>query len=144
MGPQQTSLDERRILLVEDDDRIIDFMQRGLAAEGIRVDVALAKAPALHLTESHRYDAIILDIFLGDDDGLELCRILRERSIDTPVLVMTAKDCLELREASRKAGASAYLPKPFSFEDLLGTLKSFQPASESENPHGTMPQGTPS
>ena len=142
MGSQQTSLDDRRILLVDDDDRIINFMQRGLEAEGLQVDVASANDQALHLTESHRYDAVILDIFLGNDDGLELCRILRERSIDTPVLVMTAKDCPELREAGRQAGASAYLPKPFSFEDLLGTLKSFQPASECEAPHGTTPPGT--
>lgn len=133
MGPQQTSLDEKRILLVEDDDRIIDFMQRGLEAEGFQVDVASAKAPALHLTTSHRYDVIILDIFLGDDDGIELCRVLRERSIDTPVLVMTAKDSEETRRASEEAGADAYLPKPFAFEDLLAMINGLEGAGTSSD-----------
>jgi len=122
MDRQVSSHDHKRILLVEDDLRIINFMQRGLEAEGITLDVASAKTPAIHLTESRRYDTIILDIYLGDDDGLDVCRTLRQRSIDTPVLVMTAKDSTELREASVKAGATAYLPKPFSFEDLLSTL----------------------
>ena len=114
----------KRILLVEDDVRIVNFMQRGLEAEGFRLDVASAKAPALHLAESNCYHAIILDVYLGDDNGLDICRILRQRSNNTPVLVMTAKDCAELREASGQAGSNAYLPKPFSFDDLLSTLSS--------------------
>lgn len=113
----------KRILLVEDDVRIVNFMRRGLEAEGMTLDVAWAKAPALQLAESHRYDAIILDIYLGDDNGLELCRNLRQRAITSPILTMTAKDSMELREASVQAGASAYFAKPFSFDDLLNTLE---------------------
>ncbi len=113
----------KRILLVEDDIRIVNFMRRGLEAEGMTLDVAWAKAPALKLAESHRYDAIILDIYLGDENGLELCRSLRQRAITSPILTMTAKDSMELREASVRAGASAYFAKPFSFEDLLNTLE---------------------
>jgi DNA-binding response OmpR family regulator len=123
MERQLPSRDNRRILLVEDDGRIINFMQRGLEAEGMTLDVVSAKTPALQLTESRRYNTIILDIYLGDDDGLDICRTLRQRSINTPVLVMTAKDSKELREASVKAGANAYLTKPFSFDDLLSTLE---------------------
>ena len=115
--------ENRRILLVEDDRRIIDFMQRGLEAEGMVLDVVSAKTPALMLAQYRRYNIIILDIYLGDDDGLDVCRTLRQRSIKTPVLVMTAKDSLELRVASVKAGANAFLPKPFSFDDLLSTLE---------------------
>ena len=128
MERQLPSRDNRRILLVEDDGRIINFMQRGLEAEGITLDVVSAKIPALQLTESRHYNAIILDIFLRTDDGLDICRTLRQRSIDTPVLVMTAKDSMELREASVTAGANAYLPKPFSFDDLLSTLENMRQA----------------
>ena len=128
MERQPPPLDNKRILLVEDDSRIINFMQRGLEAEGMVLDVVSAKTPALHLAESRHYNSIILDIYLGDDDGLDVCRSLRQRSIHTPVLVMTAKDSMELREASVKAGANAYLPKPFSFDDLLSTLAKMRQA----------------
>ena len=124
MEPQRSLLDDMRILLVEDDTRIVNFMQRGLEAEGFRLDVTSAKAPALHLAETNCYHAIILDVYLGDDNGLDICRTLRQRSNNTPVLVMTAKDCAKLREASEQAGTNAYLPKPFSFDDLLSTLSS--------------------
>ena len=134
-------LDNKRILLVEDDNRIVNFMQRGLEAEGITLDVVSAKTPALHLAESRRYNTIILDIYLGDDDGLDVCRTIRQRLIDTPVLVMTAKDSMELREASVKAGANAYLPKPFSFDDLLSTLEKMLQAYLTV--HNAVPMGLP-
>jgi DNA-binding response OmpR family regulator len=114
--------DTMRILLVEDDQRIAGFMQRGLAAEAYEVDLAVGKAQALALTEACPYDAIILDIFLGVDDGLDICRVLRQRSMRTPILIMTAKDSAETRRASEEAGADAYLPKPFPFDDLLATI----------------------
>ena len=77
----------------------------------------------LSTTETHTYEVIVIDIFLAQDDGLDACRTLRQRAIKTPVLVMTAKDSMELREASVNAGATAYLPKPFSFDDLLNALE---------------------
>ncbi|NWF72732.1 MAG: response regulator [Nitrospirae bacterium] len=141
MELQRPLLDNKRILLVEDDNRIVDFMQRGLEAEGMTLDVVSAKTPALHLAESRRYNTIILDIYLGDDDGLDVCRNIRQRLIDTPVLVMTAKDSMELREASVKAGANAYLPKPFSFDDLLSTLEKMLQAYLTV--HKTVPMGLP-
>lgn len=113
-----------RILLVEDDERIVGFMKRGLEAEEYEVDLASGKAQTFDLTESRTYDVIILDIFLGPDDGLDICRVLRQRSVGTPILIMTAKDSAETRQASEEAGADAYLPKPFPFEDLLATIKS--------------------
>jgi DNA-binding response OmpR family regulator len=112
------------ILLVEDDDRIVDFMKRGLEAEEYEVDLASGKAHTFTLTESRDYDVIVLDIFLGEDDGLDICRSLRRRSVETPILIMTAKDSAEIRRASEEAGADAYLPKPFPFEDLLAIIKS--------------------
>lgn len=111
-----------RILLVEDDERIADFMQRGLKAEAYEVDLASGKAQILALTEASTYDIIILDIFLGSDDGLDICRVLRQRSVRTPILIMTAKDSSETRQASEEAGADAYFSKPFPFEDLLRAI----------------------
>ncbi|THI84082.1 MAG: response regulator transcription factor [Nitrospira sp. CG24A] len=111
-----------RILLVEDDERIANFMQRGLKAEAYEVDLASGKAQILALTEASAYDIIILDIFLGSDDGLDICRVLRQRSVRTPILIMTAKDSSETRQASEAAGADAYFSKPFPFEDLLRAI----------------------
>jgi len=141
MERQVPSTNNKRILLVEDDMRIINFMQRGLEAEGMTLDIVSAKAPALKLTESRRYNTIILDIYIGDDDGLDVCRTLRQRSIDTPILVMTAKDSRELQEASVNAGADAYLPKPFSFDDLLSTLEKMRQAYLTIDP--TVPMRLP-
>ena len=111
-----------RVLLVEDDERIAGFMKRGLEAEAYEVDIASEKAQALTLTEAGKYDTIIMDVYLGSDDGLDICRTLRQRSIRTPLLIMTAKDSAEIRRQSEAAGADAYLPKPFPFEDLLATI----------------------
>jgi DNA-binding response OmpR family regulator len=115
--------DTMRVLLVEDDERIAGFMKRGLEAEAYEVDLASEKAQTLALTEAGKYGTIIMDIFLGSDDGLDICRTLRQRSVGTPIVIMTAKDSAETRQASKEAGADAYLPKPFPFEDLVATLK---------------------
>ncbi len=122
-----------RILLVEDDEWIVGFMKRGLEAEEYEVDLASGKAQTLDLTESRTYDVIILDIFLGPDDGLDICRTLRRRSVETPILVMTAKDSAETIKASAEAGANAYLPKPFLFEELLVTIKRLRESSVSSD-----------
>lgn len=97
-------------------------MKRGLEAEEYAVDTASGRAETFDLTESRTYDFIILDIFLGSDDGLDICRTLRRRSVQTPILVMTAEGSAEARRASEEAGADAYLSKPFPFEDLLTTI----------------------
>lgn len=115
--------DMMRILLVEDDERIASVMKRGLEAEAYEVDLASEKAQTLALTETCEYATIILDIFLGSEDGLDICRMLRGRSMRTPILIMTAKDSAETRLASEEAGADAYLPKPFPFDDLLATIR---------------------
>ncbi|THJ13475.1 MAG: response regulator transcription factor [Nitrospira sp. CG24C] len=122
-----------RILLVEDDERIASFMKRGLAAEAYEVDLASEKTQALVLAETVTYDIIILDIFLGADDGMEICRTLRRRSVGTPIVIMTAKDSAVTRQASKEAGADAFLPKPFPFEDLLATITSLHESYRSLN-----------
>ena len=113
------------ILIVEDDERIVSFMKRGLEAEEHRVEVSSGKSQTLALTRANVYDVIILDIFLGPDDGLDICRTLRQRGVKSSILLMTAKGTAEMEKMSRQAGANAYLSKPFSFDDLLETLTRF-------------------
>ncbi len=116
-----------RILIVEDDERIIRFMKRGLEAEGHEVDVATRKSQTLDLITIRIYDMIIIDIFLGPDDGLELCQALHQRRVGSPIVVMTAKGTAETEKACKKSGADAYLAKPFAFEDLVSTIARFRP-----------------
>lgn len=117
------------ILIVEDDERIVGFMKRGLEAESHEVATASGKAQALDLTEAYTYDVIILDIFLGSDNGLDICRTLRQRGVESAILLMTAKGTTEIEIASKNAGANAYLAKPFSFDDLVETVAHLRTAS---------------
>ena len=111
-----------RILLVEDDDRIVQFMRRGFEGEDHAIDHASDSRTALDRLESARYDVAVLDVYLGDEDGLALCREMRCRSCDIPVMIMTAKDSPEMKSASFLAGADAFLAKPFAFDEMLLTL----------------------
>ena len=113
------------ILIVEDDERIVSFMKRGLEAEAHCVEVSSGKSQTLALTRATTYDVIIMDIFLGQDDGLDICRTLRQRGVGSSILLMTAKGTAEIEKMSKQAGADAYLSKPFSFDDLLETLARF-------------------
>lgn len=111
------------ILIVEDDERIVGFMKRGLEAEDFEVDTASGTSQAYDLINGRTYDLIVIDIFLGPDDGLDFCEALRLRRVESPILIMTAKGTPETEKASKKAGANAYLAKPFAFEDLLATIR---------------------
>ncbi len=134
------------ILIVEDDERIISFMKRGLEAEEHEVDVASGKFQTLALITTDTYDVIILDIFLGPDDGLDICRTLRHRGVESPILLMTAKGTAAIEKTSREAGANAYLAKPFSFDDLVATIAHLgtpRVPSESQTDVHTQPTGPP-
>ncbi|MEK9141116.1 MAG: response regulator transcription factor [Nitrospirota bacterium] len=115
-----------RILIVEDDERIVGFMKRGLEAEEFDIDIAAGKSQACDLITTRTYDLLIIDIFLGPDDGLDLCQTLRRRRVGSPILIMTAKGTPETEKASKAAGADAYLAKPFAFEDLLAAIARFR------------------
>jgi DNA-binding response OmpR family regulator len=121
-----------RILIVEDDERIVSFMKRGLEAEEFDVDIASGKSQTCDLVTTRHYDLIIIDIFLGPDDGLDLCHSLRQRRVGSPILIMTAKGTPETEKASKEAGADAYLAKPFAFEDLIGTIARLRTAYSCE------------
>jgi DNA-binding response OmpR family regulator len=111
------------ILLVEDDPGIGRFVSRGLAAEGHVVDWLRRGAEAMPRLKTDAYTCVILDLGLPDVDGLALCRELRVEGIETPVLMLTARDGLDDRLDGFRSGADDYLSKPFAFEELLARLR---------------------
>ncbi|HEX5166207.1 MAG TPA: response regulator transcription factor [Thermomicrobiales bacterium] len=112
-----------RVLVVEDDQRILDFIRKGLAEEGHAVDVAQDGDEALDWPAVVDFDAIVLDVMLPGRDGLEVCRTLRARGVRTPILMLTARDTVEDRVAGLDSGADDYLVKPFAFAELLARLR---------------------
>lgn len=111
-----------RILVVEDEDRILQFLQRGLTYEGYRVDVAADGPAGLALARENPPDIVILDWMLPGMDGLEVCRRLRAGGA-VPILMLTAKDSVGDRVQGLDAGADDYLVKPFAFDELLARVR---------------------
>lgn len=110
------------LLLVDDDQRIISFVKRGLEAEGYHVDVALNGEEGLEYGRNP-YTMIILDLLLPGINGTEVCRTLRKNKIQTPILMLTARDGLQDKVEGLQTGADDYLTKPFAFEELLARVK---------------------
>jgi two-component system response regulator MprA len=111
-----------RALVIEDEDRIRQFLQRGLTYEGYRVDVAADGQTGLNLARENPPDIVILDWMLPGMDGLEVCRRLRAAG-PVPILMLTAKDAVGDRVQGLDAGADDYLVKPFSFDELLARMR---------------------
>jgi len=112
-----------KILLVEDDEGIADFLKKGLREESYSIDYASNGSEALYLVQINRYDLMILDIMLPQYDGFEVCKILRNRGIDTPIIMLTAKDAISDKVTGLNYGADDYMSKPFAFEELLARIK---------------------
>ena len=112
-----------RILLVEDERQIADFIVRGLAENGYSVDVAHDGEEALHWPDVAEFDIIILDVMLPSVDGVEVCRTLRRQGLRTAILMLTARDAVEDRVRGLDSGADDYLIKPFAFAELLARLR---------------------
>jgi two-component system OmpR family response regulator len=111
------------VLLVEDDERIIEFVRRGLEAEGYRVEIARSGRDALQRAGAPGCELIILDLLLPDLDGREVCRHLRAANLGTPILMLTALDSLEDKVRGLRMGADDYLAKPFAFEELVARVQ---------------------
>ena len=111
-----------RLLLVEDDDRLVQLLHRGLTEEGHVVDACTRSQDALAQGQSVAYDVILLDWMLPDGDGLSLLRAWRERGVDTPILMLTARGDLKERVLGLKTGADDYLVKPFELDELLARM----------------------
>jgi heavy metal response regulator len=112
-----------KILVVEDERRVAQFIQKGLKEEGHAIDVAYDGEEGGFLAEVNDYDLILLDIMLPKKNGISVCREIRERGVATPVLMLTARDSVEDKVRGLDAGADDYLAKPFAFEELLARVR---------------------
>jgi heavy metal response regulator len=113
-----------RILVIEDEKKVADFISNGLAEEGYAVDVAPDGDQGYFLATTNEYDAILLDIMLPKMDGFTLCTKLRSEDNHTPILMLTAKDAIKDKVRGLDTGADDYLTKPFAFEELLARIRS--------------------
>jgi two-component system OmpR family response regulator len=111
-----------KVLLVEDGARMARLMRDGLTEEGFLVDLAPTGLDGIWCATEHEYDAIVLDVMLPDVDGFEVCRRIRERDQQTPILMLTARDAVPDRVAGLDAGADDYVTKPFAFDEVLARL----------------------
>jgi DNA-binding response OmpR family regulator len=112
-----------RVLVVEDEQRIANFIQRGLEEEGYAVDVARDGTSGLERARAGVCDLLVLDLMLPGLDGLELLRLLRTEGRDMPVLILTARDAVEDKVEGLDLGADDYLTKPFSFDECLARIR---------------------
>jgi DNA-binding response OmpR family regulator len=112
-----------RILLVEDERKISAYVRRGLEEASHAVDAVFSGPEALRWATATAYDSIVLGILLPELDGISVCRELRQRGFDGPILMLTALDSVEDRVAGLDAGADDYLVKPFALKELLARLR---------------------
>jgi len=112
-----------RILLVEDEKKIAAYIARGLKEKSYAVDVSHDGEDGVYRAEINPYDLIILDVMLPGRDGIAICRELRNKEIDVPILMLTARDGLDDKIKGLDSGADDYLTKPFAFSELLARIR---------------------
>jgi two-component system, OmpR family, response regulator len=123
-----------RVLVVEDEARMAELLERGLREEGYAPDVARTGEDALWMARAVDYDAIVLDVMLPGAEGMEICRSLRTAGVWSPVLMLTARDAVDDRITGLDAGADDYLLKPFSFGELFARLRALVRRAPHERP----------
>jgi len=112
-----------RILIVEDDPHIADFVQQGLEEAGYAVDHTADGEEGFRYALNQPYDAAVVDLMLPRRDGLDLIQGLRQRGVSTPVLILSAKRSVDERVEGLQAGGDDYLTKPFAFAELLARVQ---------------------
>lgn len=112
-----------KVLLAEDDQRIANFIIKGLRENAYAVDAAADGEDALYQAAINTYDVVILDVMMPVKDGFAVCRELRESGVKTPVLMLTARDAIDDKISGLDFGADDYLTKPFEFGELLARLR---------------------
>lgn len=112
-----------KVLVVEDDRTVGQFVQRGLEEQRIQTDLIDDGGSALEQASQASYDVIVLDLRLPTLSGIEVLRTLRDRGVATPVLVLTAQDAVESKVQALRTGADDYVTKPFAFEELLARVE---------------------
>ncbi|MBA4501313.1 response regulator [Marinobacterium marinum] len=111
------------VLLVEDDDLVASGLEAGLALHHCRVDRVVSAREARQALEQFGFDLVVLDLGLPDADGLQLLRFWRDRGVELPVLILTARDDIQARVAGLEAGADDYVLKPFDLDELAARLR---------------------
>jgi DNA-binding response OmpR family regulator len=129
------------VLVVEDDPTISRFLVRGLQEENYVVDLAEDGDAAERMAADGVYDLIILDILLPGIDGFELCRRFRRDGIDSPVLMLTARDAVRDRITGLDAGADDYLVKPFALDELLARVRALSRRGRTRQLDATLSYG---
>lgn len=127
----------RRLLIVEDDAEIAQFLQSGLSAEGYEVEARADGHALMDRVREGGFDLVILDRMLPDAEGVDLCRRLRAQSTRILILMLTARDALGEKLEGLRAGADDYVTKPFAFEELLARLEALLRRSEPPEPAPT-------
>jgi two-component system OmpR family response regulator len=112
-----------KILVVEDDRTVGQYVKRGLEEQRYHADLVDNGMEGLRLASGGRYDLIVLDLRLPEMNGLEVLRTLRDRGTTTPVLVLTAQDAVDFKVQALRSGADDYVTKPFAFEELLARVE---------------------
>lgn len=112
-----------RILIAEDESRIAAFVEKGLRSHGFTPTIASNATEILQLAQGNEFDLILLDLGLPGRDGLEILEILRGQGIQTPIIILTARDDLDDKLAGLGGGADDYMTKPFRFEELLVRIR---------------------
>lgn len=112
-----------RILVIEDEKKISEFIKRGLKEEGYAVDVAYDGQQGEFLAKTNDYDLVLLDLMLPKIDGLALCGNLKKDKLAAPIIMLTAKDMVKDKVAGLDSGADDYITKPFAFEELLARIR---------------------
>jgi two-component system OmpR family response regulator len=123
-----------RVLVVEDEPRMASVIRRSLEREGLAADVAGKGEDALWMAAAVDYDAIVLDVMLPGLSGFDACRLLRERGVWAPVLMLTARDGVDDRVRGLDSGADDYLVKPFALAELHARLRSLARRGQPERP----------
>ena len=121
-----------RILVVEDERKLANFLKQGLVEEGFAVDVVTDGDEALLTATSLAYDALVLDIMLPGRDGLSILKLLREKSLATPVLLLTARGEVSERVEGLMLGADDYVSKPFAMDELVARVHALSRRTQSE------------
>jgi two-component system, OmpR family, copper resistance phosphate regulon response regulator CusR len=133
MAPWNIDKSAMKLLIVEDEVKTAEYLQKGLTEQGCAVDVAHNGIDGQHLALVHDYDVIVLDAMLPGIDGFTLLRALRAVK-QTPVIMLTARDSIEDRVRGLQDGADDYLVKPFSFLELLARLQALQRRGRAQEP----------
>lgn len=117
-------MERMRILVIEDEPKTAAYLRKGLSENGFIVDVAADGEEGLLLAVTHSYDLLVCDVMIPRIDGWAVVKQLRERELDLPIILLTARDAVDDRVKGLNLGADDYLAKPFAFSELLARVRS--------------------